>query len=143
MLRELTLVRVSDGVGTADVAIFPDGTSVLHWRLGPATTEVHPSVVELKFALEGGGAYVLVDPSAAEPLYPTEEEQRRHRRNFLEYAVSNNWSSLEQQAELATMQRNDEPPIHTELDAPAPVPEELAPLPVPAGKEPDGDSGSS
>ena len=130
MLRELTLIRTHDNVGIADIAVFPDGTSVLHWRPEPATTEVYPSVIALKYILEGSGQYRLADTEHEQPEMIDEDEMRQRRRDLLEYAERNGWMTLEAQAELAAIRRNDgfQPPKLTPLDDPEP--EELEPLPT-------------
>jgi len=61
--RLLRLIRMVPGQSpeaaptgvVADAVVFPDGTSVLHWRSMPAATEIYPSEHAMRQVRERSG----------------------------------------------------------------------------------------
>lgn len=49
------MALINEGAVTADVVVFPDGLSVLHWRTSPAATEIYTSEEELRAVREASG----------------------------------------------------------------------------------------
>lgn len=62
-MKTLVLIRDVPGLtsetaftgAVADAAVFPDGTSVLHWRTAPTGTEFYPSESAMRLVRERSG----------------------------------------------------------------------------------------